>query len=307
MPQVYARSESSAQFPNLAVSGRLQTIPATLNRPAHGGVPSSLVVLAPRAACVPSTLHNVEVDPLLRARILAEAQRFRGRIYYQDGAIRKTDLSLDGRHTSPVDEDSWHVVAVQEDGNITACFRFIEEGATAPFDSLWISHSVLAKDTAWGRKLRTAVVAEMKDAARQGMTFGEVGGWAVAPERRWTCEAVRTVMAAYGLLQLLGGSICVATATFRHNSAGVLQRLGLAPLTYRGDDLPPYFDPAYGCDMQALRFDSRTPNPRYLGWCLELQSHLQNAPVIVDQSRAPLQPWWQDCEDRSALAGAASR
>lgn len=305
MPQVYARSESSAQFPNLAVNGRSQRMPATSSTLSRGE--SRLVVLAPRAASVPSTLRNVEGDPLLRARILAEAQRFRGRIYYEDGAIRKTDLSLDGRHASPVDEDSWHVVSVQEDGAIAACFRFIEEDASAPFDSLWISRSVLAKDARWGRKLRTAVLAEMADAARQGMTFGEVGGWAVAPERRWTCEAVRTVMAAYALLQLLGGSICLATATFRHNSAGVLQRMGLAPLNYRGDDLPPYYDPAYGCDMQALRFDSRTPQPRYLGWCLELQAHLQGAPVLADQGRPPCQHWIQDCEDRYAWAGTASR
>lgn len=190
---------------------------------------------------------------------------------------------------------------------MTACFRFIEEGATAAFDSLWISHCGLAKDAKWGRKLRMAVLTEMENAARQGLTFGEVGGWAVAPERRWTCEAVRTVMAAYALLQLLGGSICVATATFRHNSAGVLQRMGLEPLDCRGDELPPYYDPAYGCEMQALRFDSRAPNSKYLGWCLELQSHLQDAPVFADHVRPPLQPWEQHCGVRSAWVGTTAR
>lgn len=304
MPQVYARSESSAQYPSLAVAGRSHAIKAVTNR--SPGALSRLVVLAPQDASVPSTLRNVEADPRLRRKILAEAQRFRGRVYYEDGAIGRSDLTEDGRHATPVDDRSWHVVSVQEDGTVTACFRFIEERATAPFDSLWISHSVLAGDANWGRKMRVAVLTEMENAARQGMTFGEVGGWAVAPERRWTCEAVRTVMAAFALLQLLGGAICVATATFRHNSAGVLQRMGLAPLSCRGTELPPYYDPAYGCDMQALRFDSRAPNPKYLGWCLELQSHLQDALVIADQARPPFQPWEQGC-DRSAWAGAARR
>ena len=307
MVQVYARSESSAHFSSPAGDGRSHLLTAPLNDPSHGGSTSRLVVLAPRAASVPSTLQNVEASPLLRGKLLAETQRFRGRIYFADGAIQRDDLSSDGRHTSPVDDSSWHVISVQEDGTITACFRFIEEGATAPFDSLWISHSMLAKDGKWGQKLRRAVLTEMESAARQRMAFGEVGGWAVAPERRWTCEAVRTVMAAYALLQLLGGSICVATATFRHNSAGVLQRMGLSPLSCNGDELPPYYDPAYGCDMQALRFDSRAPNPRYRSWCLELQSHLQNARVIADQARPPFQPWEQPHEDRSACASAAGR
>lgn len=83
-----------------------------------------------------------------------------------------------------------------------------------------------------------------------------------------------------GLLECLGSCTGVATATFRHGSAPILRRIGLRPLSADGVELPPYFDPRYGCQMQVLRFDSRFPNPKYREMVAEFRSSLTTAPVI---------------------------
>jgi hypothetical protein len=112
------------------------------------------------------------------------------------------------------------------------------------------------------------------------MRFGEVGGWAVSEDHRRTAEPLRIILATYGLLELLGSCAGVATATFRHSSARILQKIGLTAITIDGSELAPYHDPQYGCLMQALQFDSRSPNPRFRGWIEELTADLSAAPVV---------------------------
>ena len=130
----------------------------------------------------------------------------------------------------------------------------------------------------------------MERARNTSVAFAEVGGWAVSEEHRWTPESLRIVLGAYALAELLGSCLGVATATFRHGSAGILRRIGLAALEVDGDEIQPYHDPQYGCLMQILRFDSRAPNPRYREWVVGLMDELLHAPVI--------------CRERSALRAA---
>jgi hypothetical protein len=112
------------------------------------------------------------------------------------------------------------------------------------------------------------------------MGFGEVGGWAVAESHRRTLEPVGILLATYGLLELLGGCIGVATATCRHASSSILRKIGLSSLICDGVELTPYFDSAYGCQMEVLRFDSRFPSSKYAGWVTELAGILRDSPVI---------------------------
>jgi hypothetical protein len=107
-----------------------------------------------------------------------------------------------------------------------------------------------------------------------------VGGWAVAEERRGTLEPLRIILATYGLLELMGGCVGIATATFRHCSAGILRRIGLASLLAGETEMPPYYDSQYRCEMEVLRFDSRFPNAKYRDWVAQLSSVLSTAPVI---------------------------
>ena len=238
------------------------------------------VVLPPARMQAPSVFRNMEADPLRHDQLVSQMQRFRGTVYLRDGAVRKSDLTADGRHKLPVDERSWHVLSLDRDNGVCACLRYVDETTASGFDDLWIRHAALSKLPALGRRFRGAVESGLKTARRMGMRFGEVGGWAVAEAHRCTMEPLRIILATYGLLRLLGGAMGVATATFRHGSAPILRRIGLTSLAAGGQELPPYFDPHYGCEMEVLQFDSRHPAAKYENWVAELAADLAIAPVI---------------------------
>jgi hypothetical protein len=89
---------------------------------------------------------------------------------------------------------------------------------------------------------------------------------------------------------MLGGGIGIATATRRHGSSSILRRLGGRPLVIQGTELPSYYDPQYGCEMEILRFDSEEPNPRYEVWINDLSDYLQTSAVMapdIPAFRAP--------------------
>ena len=247
---------------------------------------TQFVVLPPSRQSVPKWFRRREVNPSRYEDLLAAMQRFRGRVYTNDGAVRPDELTADGRHAVAVDDRSWHVLSLDEDGQVCACLRYLEESEAVDFDDLWVRHAAVASSP-MGLQFRRAVEQQMAEARGMQLGFGEVGGWAVAEDRRGTLESLRIILATYGLLQLLGGCTGVATATFRHRSAMILRRIGLASLCSDGVELPPYFDPHYGCQMEVLRFDSRFPNPRYRGWVAEFISSLTSAPVICRERTRP--------------------
>ncbi len=250
---------------------------------------SSFIVLAPVGAQVSDTFRTIEVNAGLREHFLAEMQRFRGGVYMSDGAILPGELTNDHRHRLPIDENSWHVLTLRNDGTICACLRYLEQPARH-FDHLLVRQAALMQSNHWAPKLKWAVEREMAIAKVARISFGEVGGWAISPERRLTMEPLRTILATYGLLELLGGCAGIATATRRHGSAPILRKIGLTPIVVDGEELPAYYDPKYRCEMEVLRFDSRNPNPKFRNWVNELASMLTAAPVICnrDPQRRPV-------------------
>jgi hypothetical protein len=268
------------------------------------------VILPPVGAHVPGVFQTVETNDWLHSAFLTSMQRFRGEIYLEDGAVRPEHLTSDGRHYLPVDEESWHVLTLNEDRKICACLRLHPERAPRPFDELPVAHSPIRHCSTWGGKLRRAVESEIATASAARIHFGDIGGWAIAPERRLTLEPLRTILAGYGLCQQLGGFLGIATATCKHGSAPILRKLGLSPLQADGETIPVYYDPHYSSEMEVLRFDSRRPNPKYRRWIGELMMLLSCAPVIcagqslagaVMQQGAPSQMW------NPALSGAPFR
>jgi len=227
---------------------------------------TNFVILPPAKIDAPDAFYHVEADQKRHDGLVSEMQRFRGMVYLRDGAVQKSDLTADGRHKLPVDERSWHVLSLDREGRVCACLRYVDESRASRFDDLWIRHAALSQEPSLGRSFRRAVETGMKMARRLGMGFGEVGGWAVAEAHRCTMEPLRIILATYGLLRLLGGALGVATATFRHSSAPILRRIGLSSLVAGGHELPPYFDPNYGCQMEVLQFDSRSPARKYEAW-----------------------------------------
>jgi hypothetical protein len=249
-------------------------------------------ILPPSRLSVPGIFHNVHVDDHRHYDMMAEMQRLRGRVYEADGAIHPAELTADGRHKLSVDERSWHVLSLDARGQVVACLRYLEESHASGFDALYVRHAALSRCPIRGQRFRRAVELEMRRARHVPIGFGEVGGWAVAEDYRWTPESLRIVLATYALLELLGSCAGVATATFRHSSASILQRIGLTALWADGEEMAPYHDPLYGCLMQVLQFDSRSPSPKYRGWILDLCGDLTTAPVVCRENRSAFGRLW---------------
>jgi len=240
---------------------------------------SRFVLLPPSSLVVPTRFRCVQVNSRQHDDLLAEIQRFRGKIYCDDGAVPLDQLTADGRHVAAADYQSWHILSVDSHEHVCACVRYLDESSATQFDDLLVRNAAIV--CAPGAPLlRLAVERQMAEARELHLGFGEVGGWAVSPDRRGSLEALRIILATYGLLELLGGCTGVATATFRHHSSTILRRIGLTSLCLDGVPLPPYFDPHYGCEMEVLRFDSRSPNPRYSEVVAEFTASLINAQVI---------------------------
>jgi hypothetical protein len=239
-----------------------------------------IVLLAPHRTAVPKQMARRAQESHDYSALMASMQRLRGDIYLRDGAIKPWQLTADGRHVTETDETSWHVLIV-DCGKVSGCARYTPYPHNAAFTSLGVSRCALAQSDEWGSRLRLAVEQEMNAARRDGLACVEVGGWALAEELRGTAEALRVAMASYALAHLLGGCLGLCTATHRHHSSSILRRIGGRPLQASGVELPPYYDPAYECQMELLRFDSRHLSGRYQSIALDLAQELAAASVYA--------------------------
>lgn len=240
-----------------------------------------LVLLAPPSVVLPRVLRRVVPDSTRHSRLVDQVQRLRGSIYVQDGAVRPHQLSSDGRHQTPEDARSWHLIMSDRAGGVSACVWYREHAHSVSPESLRVRACPLNQQGHWNQTLRSAVESELARARRDGFGYAEVGGWAVAPKSRCTAEGLLLALAAYSLGRLFGGALGLTTATVRHSSSTILRRIGGAPLEGSGATVPSYFDPAYGCEMELLRFDSRRPNPRYAPLIEALKDRLTNVTVVV--------------------------
>jgi hypothetical protein len=244
------------------------------------------VVLPPSSSTldIPGVFRNVQPDSDRYDELFAAMQRFRGAIYREDGAIPASALTSDGRHKLAIDDESWHILSIDGQGQIVACLRYLDESHADSFHHLQVKHAAISRCPAMGWKFRTEVESRLRRTRREGIAFAEVGGWAVAEDHRLTMEPLRIILAAYGLAELLGGCYGLATATFRHSSATILQRIGLSTIVAGGEEMAPYFDPSYQCLMQVLQFDSRNPAEKYRPMVCELSGMLTMAPIVSRES-----------------------
>ena len=248
----------------------------------------ALVILAPRHLTVSERVGCELREYGQYDAILGRLQRLRGSVYLEDGAIRPEDLTADGRHTSPVDEKAWHVLALDSGGVVRGCARYLAHDSGVSFSELVVRNSALAHDGEWGDRLRQAVEAEIDEARVRRVSYAEVGGWAIDRSIRAGAEALRIALGTYALSRRLGGCIGLTTATVRHRSADTLQKIGGSILEHAGVPIPHYFDPQYQCQMAILRFRSDQASPRFESWidCLDIQ--LRTVPVVYFTATAPI-------------------
>ena len=243
-----------------------------------------LVLLAPPQASAHHHFQHVDVDPHLHGHLLGQMQEMRGRVYLEDGAISHEHLK-DGRHQTPEDDRSWHLLMLDGMRRITACLWYLEhDERTAALPRLRVKHCPLAHDGQHQGSFRQAIESELKRARRDNLRFAEVGGWAVSRESRGTPEGLVLALATYSLGRIAGGAIGLTTATVRHASATILRRLGGSSLEAFGTKVPSYYDPRYGCEMELLRFDSRRPTARFTYLIDRLKDRLSDACVVASSA-----------------------
>jgi hypothetical protein len=243
-----------------------------------------LVLLAPPRARVPRFFNNVCADSFRHDQLLREMQQLRGAVYLEEGNLQPHQLPADGRHQTPEDEKSWHLLMLAPSGAVRSCALYLLHDPDVRFRDLRLRKSPLVKDQKWGATLRTAVERELVRARREGLGCSELGGWAIHKERRGTSEGLVMALATYGLAQLLGGALGVTTANVAHSCSSILQRLGGSPLEVDGEVIPPYFDHRYNTDIELLRFDSRRPNRRYAHLVEFAKARLANVLVTTASS-----------------------
>jgi len=226
------------------------------------GVDRRLLLLAPPDTSLPPTLRAIH-DPLGHRQFVRELQRLRGRVYLADGALKPEQLLNDGRHRSPEDQHSWHLLMLGGDGRPHGCISFRNHVGAVGLEQLRVRGCPLARDEEWRDGLRQAVEAEIALARRERLHYAEVGGWALSEECRRTPDGIVLALAVFAFGRLLGGALGITTATVRHCSSTILRRLGGVPLRVNGAPIPVYHDPHYRCEMELLRFDSRRPHARY--------------------------------------------
>jgi len=246
-----------------------------------------LVLLAPPGK-LPSFFKRVEVDPAAHRRRVREMQALRGGVYLRDGAVQPQDLSADGLHQTPEDDQSWHVLMLNENQSLDSCIWYLEHENSVGLEDLRARHCPLALRSASRDTFRKAIETEIKLARQDGIKYAESGGWAVTERCRCSTEGLVLALAAFSLGNICGGVLALSTATSRHKSSEILRRMGGSLLSVDGEQIPSYFDPKYKCEMDLLRFDSRRPNRKYLGLVEMLRDKLAEVLVIARPAIAPV-------------------
>lgn len=249
-----------------------------------------LLLLAPGAgpglaSFEPSRFRNVVTDGHWRRDLLAAMQRFRGTIALEEGAVKASQLTPDGRHEMEGDHQAWHLLLCQGQ-EIVGCMRSVWYCPTVRATDLLVWRGALARSAEWGFSLRAAVEQQLAGARSRGVHFSEPGGWVVAPRHRGTMGAIRLALSGFALAGILGHAVGVLTATRKHHSAAMLRRLGGKPLSFGGTTLPAYYEPHYDCDIEILSFDTAHVRNCYDGTVREIRNRIRQSCTIVTAGMA---------------------
>jgi hypothetical protein len=221
--------------------------------------------------------------------LLADTQRMRGAVYLSDGAIRKSDLTPDGRHEQDADYRSWHLLSVDQNLRVHGCLRLLmhfpdqDSKPGVGLNSYLVAQSPALLQPQHGLELRRLIAHEIRLAAEQKVPFIEVGGWAVSEEHRRSGEAIWLVLSCFAFGRQFGQTRGLCTATVRHQSAAILKKIGGQRwMSHQQPDqnLSAYFDPEYGCDMELLRFQAFGVNPRFEPMLPKAEKLLVEADVL---------------------------
>lgn len=249
-------------------------------------------VLAPVSASVPGVFRNRWHDSEIYDQILADVQKMRGRIALSEGAIHEGDLDQDGRHHMVGDEKSWHLIRMGANGEVLGCARILVHSPSARFPALRLATSSLAKDPSWSRQLRWTVESDIAVARRKNWTLLEPGGWVLDERLRGSSEATTIALSAIAWSQLMGECLAYITATVKHGSCSMMRRLGGESVRFGGNEIPRYYEPDYQSEMELLKLQTRTLNPKFDSMLAPLRHSLAAATVLQPDSECGTLGQW---------------
>ena len=246
----------------------------------------SFQLLAPPQSRFTTRFASTKNSEQLYDHFLRSMQKLRGRVYLQDQAIKSWELDEDGRFYMHGDEQSWHLLLLDETKEVIGCAKYRVHSSNVAYQMLHVSQATVAKDPVLGSKVRAAVEADLRRCQQGNLAYVEVGGWALSEAWRNTRAALEILVGSFALGQLWGGCFGSCTATVRHSSSSILRRIGGSNYEFEGTPISSYFDPEYGCDMELLRFDYRAPSSRFLPLIKVLENSLAKSAVLSGASNA---------------------
>jgi hypothetical protein len=258
---------------------------ATLPRPSspllHRLGDSTLGVLAP-----PGFEDRNQVfagfrrDPQQRQTRLEQIQRFRGKIYCEDGAIRPWDLDENECHRVDLDNHSWHFFILNARHEMTGCLRVAHYDGFPEVNRLKVKETLGRLHPEISEKYRKAIGAFLHESLEKGWSsFAEIGGWAVHKSAQ-NCKALLLICAGWALAGLFD-FVVLATAARRNNSSRILRRMGGFSLVHENTELGPVYDPYYACEIEIMGFEPTKIHPRFEDSVQVLKTHFQESMVVV--------------------------
>jgi hypothetical protein len=226
-------------------------------------IEEQLVLVAPLERSCFDGFSNITSDTAHNRRLISEMQRLRGSIYLDEGNVKRCEVTSDGRHQTPEDDHSWHLLMTDANGHVRSCALYLLHENATSIQDLRVRHCPLVQSAESRRQVTHAIESEMHRARRAGLRFAELGGWAISKARRGSPEGLMMALATYALSRMLGGALGLTTANVAHSCSSILRRLGGSYLEFEAAPIPSYFDRRYNTDVDLLRFDSRSPSPKY--------------------------------------------
>lgn len=222
-------------------------------------------ILTPQGSASDGSPINIVHNRNRHSQLLSEMQSLRCRVAVQEGVLAPSALDSSGRCDNFMrgDDQSWHLLHLGKAGNVVGCARILVHPRDVGFAGLRVASLAIARTSAWARQVREAVESELDRARRYDLTLIEPGGWVVDKSLRGTRAAVNLALGTFALARLLGDCVGFLTATVEHASSAILRRLGGRGLVAGGRAIPGHFEPSWGCNMELLRFDTASLNPRF--------------------------------------------
>jgi len=129
-----------------------------------------LVLVAPVQASSFDGFTNVTNDTAENRRLIDEMQRLRGSIYLDEGNLTHDELTADGRHHTPEDDKSWHLLMTDEHGHVRSCALYLLHENATSIQDLRVRHCPLVQSAESRRQVTHAIESEISRARRAGQS-----------------------------------------------------------------------------------------------------------------------------------------